>query len=73
MPNPKKDRKALAVRKARFEAALKLAQMHAKDFAKDQGVTPAQLHYVLKGDRDSARLETAIIEFTDKHLGAVAA
>jgi hypothetical protein len=59
-------------RKARFEAALKLAGLTAADWAKGQGVTSAHLHYVLKEERESARLEKEIEEFTDKYLGAAA-
>lgn len=67
MPTPQTSRKA------RFEAALKLAGLTAADFAGFHEVTPAHLHYVLTEVRESERLETAIDEFIQKYLPAPAA
>jgi lambda repressor-like predicted transcriptional regulator len=66
-------RKQKTTRKARFEAALKLAGLTMQAFAAANDVSPAHLHYVLKGERTSERLTGLVDAFTEKYLSAITA
>jgi len=65
--------KAPNPRKARFRAALALAEMTAADWAQEQGVTKAHLSQVLDGKRESLRLMEKIEAFSESHLAGAAA
>ena len=64
-------------RKARFEAALKLAGMTAEQWAAAPeyggGVTRQHLYLVLKGDRVSPRLDEAMDAFIAEQAPKIAA
>ena len=63
-------RRQKTTRKARFEAALKLAGTTMQAFAEANGISSAHCHYVLKGERDSERVNGLIDAFIEKHLPA---
>ncbi len=67
-------RKPRDSRKARFEAALKLAGTTAAEWAAVHDVTPGHLSQVLAGKRESKTLIDKVEAFTRAHLnGTVAA
>lgn len=55
-------------RKNRFKAALALAGKTAEQFARDNNVSPTQLHYIVAGERESAEVNAAIDALIEKHL-----
>lgn len=55
-------------RKARFRAALALAQLTQEQWAEQNGVTASHLSRVLAGERDSMRLLEKVDAFTRKHM-----
>jgi transcriptional regulator with XRE-family HTH domain len=57
-------------RQRRFRAALHLAGMTQREWAKAQGVSAPHVTYVLRGERVSPRLEDAITAFIAEHLPA---
>lgn len=59
-------------RKARFEAALKLAGLTAEEWGKTAGVTPSHLSHVLAGRRQSLTLTEKIDQFAAKQLATAA-
>jgi hypothetical protein len=64
MPRPKNPRKA------RFLAALALAEMTMTQWADQEGVTAGHLSQVLDGKRDSMTLVEKVDRFTDTRLAA---
>ncbi len=64
-------RKATMARKARFRAALALADLTAEEWAGQQGVTAGHLSQVLSGKRDSLTLIEKVDTFADKQLARV--
>lgn len=60
-------------RRARFKAALALADVTMKDWAAGEGVTLGHLYAVLNGERESMRLTGKVDEFIARHEATGAA
>lgn len=65
--------KATNTRKARFRAALALAEMLAKDWAEQNDVSESHLSQVLDGKRISKKLSDKVDAFARKWLKDAAA
>jgi hypothetical protein len=63
-------RRHKTTRKARFEAALKLAGSTMRAFAEEHEISPAHLHYVITGVRESERVNALIDQYIAKYLSA---
>lgn len=57
-----------SLRRKQFRAALALAGKTQSDFAATLGITPAHLSLVVRGERESQRVATAVDGFIAKHL-----
>lgn len=58
-------------RKARFKAALALAEQTAQEWCEREGITYPHLVLVLNGDRESQRLTEKVDAFIDQFLPAI--
>ena len=66
-------RKQVPDRKRQLKIALVHAGMTVGAFCESQGVTRTHLNFVLNGERESAKLTSAVDAFIDQHLPAHAA
>jgi hypothetical protein len=60
-------------RKARFRAALALADITAKEWCEREGYSENHLYLYLRGDRESMPLTEKMDAFISEHLSAHAA
>lgn len=59
---------SLARKRKELRAALSLAGLTQKEWARKQGITPEHLSYVMNGHRESERLLQEVDAFIAKHL-----